>query len=56
MSLTIQIPPEAEIVLGDPDATGQHHVAVPEIRINSDEDVTVGEVEVDVEPADPAID
>src|SRR5262245_22177550 len=56
MSLTIEIPSEAEIVLGDPDATGRLQVAVPEIRIASDEAAIVAEVEIDVEPDDSAAD
>jgi hypothetical protein len=56
MSLNIQIPPEAELLLGHPDSTGQHRVVVPLIHISSDEEVTVGEVEVDVEPIDAEAD
>src|SRR5262245_9297824 len=56
MSLSIQIPQAAELVLGHPDATGQCSVVAPEVHITSDEDVTVGELEIDVVPADPEVD
>jgi hypothetical protein len=56
MSLTIQVPPEAELLLGDPDASGLCRVVAPEIRITSDEELTLGEVEVDAESLDAGID